>query len=84
MQRLHFAAGLDPARRGTRAPDRRMSVDALEFLAHAHRPGERHRGHAQHALDFVEQVERLAHFAVELVDEREDRRAARRGTLEQA
>ena len=58
-------------------------IDALEFFAHADRPGERHRRHAQMLFDFVEQFERLAHFAVELVDEGDDRRLAAAADFEQ-
>ena len=57
---------------------------AVEALAHAHRPGEGHHGHAQLALDLVHQVQRVAHLAVHLVDEGDDRRVARAADLEQA
>ena len=40
-------------------------------------------GMPQHTLDLVDQLERLAHFAVELVDERDDRRVARAADFEQ-
>ena len=40
--------------------------------------------HAQLALDLVDQLERLPHFAVHLVDEGEDRRVARAADLQQA
>ena len=38
---------------------------------------------AEHRLDLLEQRERLAHFAVHLVDERDDRRVAQAAHLEQ-
>ena len=57
--------------------------DAPEALAHAHRPGEGHRRHAQRGLDLVEDFQRLAHLAVHLVDERDDRRVACPADLQQ-
>src|SRR3546814_1683082 len=49
---------------------------ALQALAHADRPGHRRALDAEHAFDFFEQVDRVAAFAVELVDEGHDRRVA--------
>jgi hypothetical protein len=72
-----------PARRGTAHLVALNVVDALEVLAHADRPRERHGGDAQMLFDFVEQFERLAHFAVELVDEGDDRRLAAAADFEQ-
>ena len=57
---------------------------AAEALAHADRPRERHGGHSEDLLDLVDQLERLAHFAVHLVDEGDDRRVARAAHFEQA
>ena len=57
---------------------------AVEVLAHADRPGERHDLHAELALDLVHQDERLLHFAVHLVDEGQDRRVAGAADLQQA
>src|SRR3546814_1063618 len=48
---------------------------ALQALAHADRPGHRCALDAEHAFHFVEQVDRVAAFAVELVDESHDRRS---------
>ncbi len=56
---------------------------AAEGLAHAHRPGERHHGHAQFSLDLVHQVQRGLHLAVHLVDESQDGRVARAANLQQ-
>jgi hypothetical protein len=55
-------------------------IDAAEGLAHADRPGDRRAVDVQHRLDFLEQLDRLAHLAVELVDEGDDRRVAQRQT----
>jgi hypothetical protein len=52
-------------------------------LAHAERPGDRRAVDLQHRLDLLEQLERLAHLAVELVDEGDDRRVAQAADLEQ-
>ena len=58
-------------------------VDAAEAIAAADRPVHRHRVNAQHALDLVEQIERIAARQVELVDERQHRQAAQLADLEQ-
>ncbi len=51
-------------------------IDALERAAHADRPGHRRTLDAEDGLDLVEQLDRLLAVAVELVDERHDRRVA--------
>src|SRR3546814_10721906 len=56
---------------------------ALQALAHADRPGYRRALDAEHAFDFIEQVDRVAAFAVELVDEGHDRRVAHAAHLHQ-
>ena len=53
---------------------------AAEALAHADRPVDRRAVDLQHRLDLVLQRERLAHLAVHLVHERDDRRRRRRQT----
>ncbi|MPM42899.1 hypothetical protein SDC9_89571 [bioreactor metagenome] len=58
--------------------------DAAEALALANGPGDGAAGHAQLALNFVEDVERVAHFAVHLVDEGDDGRVALAADLDQA
>ena len=58
--------------------------DAAERLALTHRPGHGHAGHAQLALHLVEDVERIAHFAVHLVDEGDDGCVALATHLDQA
>ena len=58
-------------------------VDALELRPGADRPVERGARHVEHALDLVEQIERLAPVAVELVDEGDDRQLAGAADLEQ-
>ena len=58
-------------------------IDAAEALAHADRPGHGGALHAQHGFDFVEQVDGLAAFAVELVDEGDDGRVAQAAHGEQ-
>ena len=56
---------------------------AVEVLAHADRPGERHHLHAEFALDLLHQRQRLLHFAVHLVDEGDDGRVAQAADFEQ-
>jgi hypothetical protein len=56
----------------------------LKDFPHADRPGARHDGHAEHALDFIHEVHRRAHLAIHLVDERDDRRGLRAAHLQQA
>jgi hypothetical protein len=73
-----FAAGLEHRHRL-----RAQVHDAAETLALADRPGHRHAGHAELALDLVEDVERLAHLAVHLVDEGDDGRVALAADLDQ-
>ena len=51
-------------------------VDATKVAAGPDRPRHRRALDAEYVLDFVEQRDRLADLAVELVDEREDRRIA--------
>jgi hypothetical protein len=58
-------------------------VDALQLAPHPDGPGDRRATDLQHLLYFVEQVERLAALAVELVDERHDRRVAQPADLHQ-
>ena len=58
--------------------------DAAEGLALADWPGHGHAGHAELALDLVEDVERFAHFAVHLVDEGDDGRVALAADFDQA
>ncbi len=43
--------------------------DAAEALALAHGPGHGHAGHTEFAFHFVQDVQRVAHLAVHLVDE---------------
>ena len=49
---------------------------AAERLSHADRPGNRHALQLEHGFDFAEQIQRVAHFTIKLVDERDDRRVA--------
>src|SRR3546814_5204820 len=51
-------------------------INALEGAAHAEWPGDRRALQPEHFLDFVEQFQRRPAFAVELVDESDDRRVA--------
>ena len=74
--------------RGTRhpAPARRAAFrgdqveDAAETIAAANRPVQRGGMDAEHVLDLLQQVERVAAGQVELVDERDDRQWRSRGT----
>ena len=54
----------------------RRSMMPPNDFALAHGPGDGAAGHAQFALDFVEDVQRVAHLAVHLVDEGDDGRVA--------
>jgi hypothetical protein len=58
-------------------------VHAAKALAHADRPGHRRALDAEHGFDFVEQLDRRPAFAVELVDEGQDRRVAQAADVEQ-
>ena len=58
-------------------------VDAAQLAPHADRPGDRGGADAQHALDLVQQLDRRAAVAVELVDEGHDRRIAQPADLHQ-
>ena len=48
-------------------------VDAAKLLTAADGPVERRSGNAEHAFDFIEQLERIAAVGVALVDERQNR-----------
>jgi len=58
-------------------------VDALEPLAHADRPAERHAFDLQLFLDVGQEVQRLHALAVELIDEGDDRGVAHPADLHQ-
>ena len=58
-------------------------VAAQEALAHADRPAHRRDLQLQRLLDLIHQLERLAPFAVELVDEGDDGHVAQPAHLEQ-
>lgn len=47
-----------------------------ERLSHADRPGNGHALQLEHGFDFAEQIQRVAHFTIKLVDESDDRRVA--------
>ena len=57
-------------------------IHALKFRAVADGPVHRKRADAQHALQFIEQFQRIFHRPVALVHEREDRHAALTADLE--
>ncbi len=58
-------------------------IHALQPLAHPDRPGHRRAGNAQHRLHLVQQLDRRAALAIELVDEGHDRRVAQPAHLHQ-
>src|SRR3546814_8102179 len=58
-------------------------INALEVAAHAEWPGDRRALQPEHFLDFVEQFQRRPAFAVELVDESDDRRVAQPANFHQ-
>ena len=76
---LAFRPGLKH-RHGARA----KIDDAAKSLALAHRPGHGHAGHAQFAFHFVQDVERVAHLAIHLVDKGDDGCVALAANLDQA
>ena len=57
--------------------------DAAKALAHAERPRDRRAIDFQHRFDFLDQREPVAHFAVHLVDKRDDRRRTKPAHFEQ-
>ena len=58
-------------------------IDALKFEAVADGPVHRKRADAEHALQFIDQRQRVLHRAVTFVHEREDRHAALAADLEE-
>ena len=58
--------------------------DAATGFALAHWPGHGHARHAEFALNLIQNVQRLAHFAVHLVDKGDDGRVALAANLDQA
>ena len=58
-------------------------VDALKIRPVPNRPVHRKRADAEHALEFVDQLQWIFHRAITLVHEREDRHAALAADLEQ-
>ena len=73
------------AARGKHGHALRLQIDdAAEALALAHRPGDGATRHAQLSLDLVHDVQRVAHFTVELIDERDDGRVALAANFDQA
>ena len=58
-------------------------IDALQRAAHADRPGDRRALNLEHRFDLVEQIDRLAAVAVQLVDEGHDRRIAQAADFHQ-
>jgi hypothetical protein len=55
--------------------------DPAELFSQPHRPCERHGRDPEDALDLVEELQGLAHLAIELVDEGDDRGLAGPGRL---
>jgi hypothetical protein len=78
-----FAAGVLLARLEAHQLVVQQVPDAAEGLAHAERPGDRRAVDLQHRLDLLEQLDRLAHLAVHLVHEGDDRRVAQAADFEQ-
>ena len=86
VEALHHVAGLDAAAvRGAEEVHAvfEQVVHAAKALAAADRPGHRRAADVEHALDLVEQFQRFAPLAVELVDEGHDRRVAQPAHLHQ-
>jgi hypothetical protein len=83
LDEFGFAAGVLLARLEAHQLLVQQVPDAAEGLAHAERPGDRRAVDLQHRLDLLEQLDRLAHLAVELVHEGDDRRVAQAADFEQ-
>ncbi len=58
-------------------------IDPFQRPPHADRPGDRRTLDAERRLDLVEQIDRLAAVAIELVDEGHDRRVAQAADVHQ-
>ena len=83
MQGFDFLSGLCFARHEAQHLVVEQVIHALEALAHADRPGHRRAFDLQHRLDLVQHFQRIAHFAIHLVDEGDDRRVAQTAHFEQ-
>ena len=76
--RMRSSPGVNRTRRS------RLQIEhALKALAHADRPGDRRAVDLEHRLDLLEQRDRLAHLAIHLVHEGDDRRVAQAAYFEQ-
>ena len=71
------------ARREPLQPLAQQIEHAAKALAHADRPAHGRAVDAEHRFDFLEEGHRLAHLAVHLVHERDDRRRAEPADLQQ-
>ena len=58
-------------------------IDAAQIASHADRPGHGRTGDLQDLLDLIQQIHRVAAFAIQLVDEGHDRRIAQAAHLHQ-
>jgi len=50
--------------------------NTLEVFAHANRPGNRCAANPEYIFDFIHQIDWVATFAVQFIDEGDDRRIA--------
>ena len=82
-QDFDFLSGLRFARHEAQHLVIQQVIHALKAFAHADRPGHRRAFDLQHRLDLVQHFQRIAHFAVHLVDERDDGRVAQAAHFEQ-
>ena len=83
LQCFHFLPGLRFARQKAQHFVVQQVIYALEAFAHADRPGDRRTFYFQHRLDFVQYFQRIAYFAIHLVDEGDDGRVAQATHFEQ-
>ena len=58
-------------------------INTLELLTHADRPVDRRTANLENRLDLIEQLDRIASVAIQLIDEGEDRRIAQATNIHQ-
>jgi hypothetical protein len=80
---LELAVIFAAAALGQQQPVGDQIVDPLELATHADRPGHRRHVEREHVGNLVERLEHLPAFAIDLVDEGDDRHRAQAADFEQ-